>query len=185
MAIYRIPAEDSPLTQGDIFVNIPYWRPHRKTREDPWPNVDQRANIVLDLQTNSYAVLATQTCDITRAKELLFVVATHATELVAALEASPEHPMSEGEFRSWIVNNLHPRYHFFEQYVVDGRIIIIPELVVNFRRPFTLRSEYVLEKLLPDRHRVLCLEEIYSAEFGNRFGQYYSRVATDRNMESI
>lgn len=184
MAIYRIPAQDSPLTQGDIFVNVPYWRPHRKTKDDLWPNINQRGNVVLDLQTNAYAVLSTQTCDITRAKEFLFVVATPASELVSALEANPEHPVSEGEFRSWIVNNLHPRYHFFEQHVMDGRIII-PELVVNFRRPFTLRSEYVLEKLLPDGHRLVCLEEIYSAEFGNRFGQYYSRVATDRNMESI
>lgn len=184
MAIYRIPVQDTPLTQGDIFINVPYWRPHRKNREHPWPNIDQRGNVVLDLQRNSYAVLATQTCDIARAKELLFVVATPASEQVTALEANPDHPVTEAEFRNWIVNNLHPRYHFFEQYMVEGRIVI-PELVVNFRRPFTLRSEYVFEKLLPDGHRVLCLEEIYSAEFGNRFGQYFARVATDRNMQSI
>lgn len=184
MAIYRIPAQDTPLTQGDIFINVPYWRPHRKTREDPWPNIDQRGNVVLDLQKNSFAVLATQTCDIARAKELLFVVAMLASEQVADLEANPDHPVTEAEFRNWIVPNIHPRYHFFEKYEADGRVII-PELVVNFRRPFTLRSEYVLEKLLVDGHRVLCLEDIYSAEFGNRFGQYFSRVATDRNMESL
>lgn len=184
MAIYRIPAQDIPLTQGDIFINVPYWRPHRKTKEHPWPNIDQRGNVVLDLQRNSFAVLATQTCDIVRAKEFLFVVAMLASEQVSDLEANPDHPLTEAEFRNWIVPNIHPRYHFFEQYEVDGRVVI-PELVVNFRRPFTLRSEYVLEKLLVDGHRVLCLEDIYSAEFGNRFGQYFSRVATDRNMESL
>jgi hypothetical protein len=183
MAIYNIPAADTPLSQGDFFINVPYWRPHRKTLADPWPNVTQRGNLVLDLQSNSFAVLATQTCDIPRTKEFLFVAAYPATERADALETSGEHPMSEDEFRNWVVKNLHPRFHFFEQFVAEGRIII-PELVVNFRRPFTVRSEYVREKLLPDGHRVLCLSEIYSAEFGNRFGQYFARVATDRNMES-
>ncbi|MGO9612951.1 MAG: hypothetical protein ACLPX5_07950 [Dissulfurispiraceae bacterium] len=183
MSIYRIPEQNTPLSQGDIFVNIPYWRPHRKTKESPWPNIDQRGNVVLDLQSNPYAVLATQTCDVAHAKELLFVVATTADVVVATLIANPGRPISEGEFRTWIVTNLHPRYHFFEQYRHDDHVII-PELVANFRRPFTLRSEYVVEKLIPDGHRVLSLEGIYSAEFGNRFGQYYSRVATERNMES-
>ncbi len=184
MTIYRIPAQDTPLAQGDIFKNVPYWRPHRKTRDQPWPNINQRGNVVLDLQTNSYAILATQTCDIYRAKELLFVGATLASEQLTALEENEEHPITELEFRHWIVNNLHPRFHFFEQFEDNGNIII-PELVVNFRRPFTLRSEYVIEKLMPDGHRLLCLNEIYTAEFGNRFGQYFTRVATDRNMQSI
>ncbi len=184
MAIYVIPAADTPLTQGDLFINVPHWRPGRKTKADPWPNVTQKGNLVLDLQSNSYAVLATQTCDIPRTKEFLFVAARPAAEHADALAAGDEHSMSEDEFRTWVVKNLHPRFHFFEQYEVEGRIII-PELVVNFRRPFTLRSEYVLEKLLPDEHRILCLNEIYSAEFGNRFGQYFARVATDRNMQSI
>ena len=184
MAIYRIPAKDTPLSQGDIFIDVPYWRPHRKTKDQPWPNIDQRGNVVLDLQRNSYAVLATQTCDIARAKELLFVVATTASEAGGRSRSVPDHPVSETEFRNWIVINFHPRLHFFEKVEVDG-VVIIPELVVNFRRPFTLRSEYVLEKLLVDGHRVVCLEDIYSAEFGNRLGQYFSRVATDRNMESL
>lgn len=184
MAIYRIPGPDTALTQGDIFANVPYWRPHRKTKASPWPNIDQRGNIALDLQRNSYAILATQTCDIGHAKEFLFVVATTANEVIDALKANPDRPISEGEFRTWIVTNLHPRYHFFERYTDEDRVII-PELVANFRRPFTLRSEYVFDKLLPEGHRLLTLEGIYGAEFGNRFGQYYSRVATERNMESI
>jgi hypothetical protein len=184
MPIYRLPVGNTPLAQGDIFSNVPYWRPHRKSKYQPWPNITQRGNIVLDLQTNEFAILATQTCDIARANELLFIAATTAEQVVQALETSDEHPMSEGEFRTWVVNNLHPRYHFFEQFDFDGKVII-PELVANFRRPFTLRSNYVKEKLLPDGHRILCLEEIYGAEFGNRFGQFYARVATDRNMQSL
>lgn len=184
MSIYRIPEENTPLTQGDIFSNVPYWRPHRKSKDLPWPNVEARGNIALDLQTNAFAILATQTCDIARTRELLFINAMPAEQVGLDLAKNIEHPMSEAEFRRWIVNNLHPRYHFFEQFNLDGKIII-PELVANFRSPFTLRSEYVNEKLLPDRHRILCLEEIYGAEFGNRFGHYFARVATDRNMQSL
>jgi hypothetical protein len=184
MPIYHFPEKNTPLTQGDIFSNVPYWRPHRKSKDLPWPNITQRGNIVLDLQTNAFAILATQTCDIARAKEFLFIGATPAEQVVQALAASDEHPMSEAEFRTWIVNNLHPRYHFFEQFDLDSKVII-PELVANFRRPFTIRSDYVNEKLLPEGHRILCLEEIYGAEFGNRFGQYFARVATDRNMQSL
>lgn len=184
MSIYVLPAVDTPLSQGDIFVNLPYWRPHRKTKSDPWPSVSQRGNLVLDLQTNSFAVLATQTCDIPKAKELLFVSATLADEVAKALATSEEQPLSEEEFRHWIVRNLHLRFHFFERFEVDGRLVI-PEIVANFRSPFTLRSDYVKEKLIPDGHRILCMQAVYSAEFGNRFGQYYARVATDRNMESV
>lgn len=184
MPIYRIPGENTPLTQGDIFSNIPYWRPHRKSKNHPWPSPRQRGNIVLDLQTSVFAILATQTCDIEHANEFLFIVAMPAEEVAQALEANIEHPISETEFRRWIVNNLHPRYHFFEQFELNGQVII-PELVANFRRPFTLRSEYVNEKLLPDGDRILCLEEMYGAEFGNRLGHYFARVATDRNMQSL
>ncbi len=184
MPIYHTPEGATPLTQGDIFRDVPYWRPHRKTTNDAWPSPTQRGNIVLDLQTASYAVLATQTCDISRAKDLLFVVATPAEELVRILNDNEENPISEQEFRNWIVRNLHPRYHFFEQFMIDEQIVI-PEMVVNFRRAFTVRTEYIVEKLIPDGHRVLCIEEIYRAEFGNRFGQYYARVATERNMQSF
>jgi len=185
MSIYRLPLEDTPLYQGDIFVKIPYWRPHRKSKTDPWPSISQRGNLVLDLQRNAFAILTTQTCDIQRAKELLFVSASLASDLVAALVETEDRPISAEEFRNWIVPNIHHRYHFFEQFMDDDGNIIMPEIVANFRRPFTLRSDYVKEKLIPDGHRLLCLEEIYSAEFGHRFGQYYSRVATDRNMQSI
>jgi DNA-binding cell septation regulator SpoVG len=184
MPIYRILEKNTPLSQGDIFINVPYWRPHRKSKDLPWPNITQRGNFPLDLQTNAFAILATQTCDIARANEFLFIVAMPAEQVLQDLAKNIEHPMSETEFRTWIVNNLHPRYHFFEQFDSDGKIII-PELVANFRSPFTLRSDYVNEKLLPDGHRVLCLEEMYGADFGNRFGHYFARVATDRNMQSL
>ena len=184
MAIYRLPTEDTSLAQGDIFTNIPYWRPHRRSKNDPWPNISQKGNLVLDLQKFSFAVLATQTCDVGRAKELLFVGASLASELFDALVENAAQSISACEFRNWIVTNLHPRYHFFEQFSFEDHIIM-PEILVNFRSPFTLRADYVKEKLISDGHRLLCLEEIYSSEFGNRFGQYYARVATDRNMESI
>lgn len=185
MPIYLVPEHDTPLSQGDIFKDVPYWRPHRKSKTDAWPNPTQRGNLVLDLQISAYAVLATHSCDVSKATEFLFVSAMPA-EAVARALAGGEAQMSDQEFRNWIVKNLHPRYHFFERFVAgtEPEIEIIPELVVNFRNPFTLRAEYVKEKLMPD-HRVLCLQEIYGAEFGNRFGQFYSRVATDRNMESI
>lgn len=184
---YLFPSSHTPLKQGDIFVNIPYWRPHRKKKTDPWPNPTQKGGIPLDLQSNQYAVLITQTCDLSSAKEFLFVVAALAETTAEALKNDLDNPLTDVEFRNWIVRNRHIRFHFFEQFVIEEqgeKKVILPELVVNFRSPFTLRADYVKERLLSD-HRILSLTDLYSAEIGNRFGYYYSRVATDRQMISI
>lgn len=184
---YLITRIDTPLKQGDIFRNIPYWRPHRKSKNDSWPDPTTRGGIPLDLQYNDFAVLITQTCDISSAKDFLFVVAVPAKDAAETLLNDPSSPITEEEFRKWIVKNRHIRYHFLEEFSVNEdreRKVILPELVVNFRRPFTLRADYVIEKLVVDGHRILSLQDIFSAEIGNRFGYYYSRIATDRQMIS-
>lgn len=180
MSIYFIPSDDSPPCQGDIFKLVPYWRPHNNP---DWPNVNIRGGFKMDYQLFDYAVLLTQTCDIHSAKDYLFVVLENAEALVRNLKESQGNPITESEFRTWIVNNLHPRFHFLERYEHNGAEII-PELVANFRRVFTLRAEYVIKKLMPDGHRLISMHDCYRAELGNRFGHFFSRVATEKNMES-
>jgi hypothetical protein len=183
VSVYLIPSFERSLAQGDIFVNVPYWRPHRRTFEHPWPDVNSRGGFPMHHMLYDHAVIVTQTCDMPHAKDYLFVVCETAEQVVRTLTEGQSSPFTEEEFRKWIVSNLHPRYHFLEQFENNGSFLI-PELVANFRRVFTLRAEYVREKLLPEQHRVLSMHDIYGAELGNRFGHFFSRVATERNMIS-
>jgi hypothetical protein len=138
-----------------------------------------------------YAILVTQSCDILHAKDYLFVMLERADEKIRTLTASQADPLTasqsglftEDEFKKWIVNNLHPRFHFLESFTDEAGKLI--ELVANFRQVFTLRADYVREKLLPEGHRTLAMQDMYGTELGNRFGYFFSRVATDRNMQSL
>jgi hypothetical protein len=180
-SIYRASATgpDSCLLQGEFLSNVIQFRLDVETLGTP----EAAGRSIV----HPYAVILTQDCDLEqdfkarreqvaddkRIPNILFC------EVVTAEELSGSTGINS---KIWarIRNNKDERYHFLQKIEVadDALGEGLPELGIDFKRYFSLRTEEVYRRIeLGEGRRRCVLRSPYLEHLSSRFAYYLSRVA--------
>lgn len=197
--IYRASASRA-LRQGEIITGLEQTVINLNTLQRKQGKIDYE---VYDIP-HPYAIVVSQDCDLEqdfnlRAKLRVKSDATLKLRLLesilfcvveAADKTASEHPLDEvRSSRGFerIVKNKDERFHYFEAILSQNDSVRegLPELVVEFKRFFTIPTAEVYKKLrlgLAKRRCQLCSP--YLEHFSVRFHYYHSRVALPHDHTS-
>ncbi len=181
--IYRasLPPASYCLRQGEILSNVVQSQLSLASVGGP-PEVD--------FKHHPFAVLLTQDCDLEQdfdAKQKGKMNDKRLPGLLFCEMATAEETkvrVAENNLKQWerlsIRINKNERYHFFQKVdpSCDARQIGLDELVVDFKRYFTLPTEEVYRRIeCGEAHRRCVLVSPYLEHLSSRFAYYLSRVA--------
>lgn len=181
----RSPAE-GPLQQGEVLsLLVQQFLDIYKLKNDEFVVNETRHDFVIvvsqscDLQWDYEARQAAKKAD----NQLPQVMLCEAHQAVAVKARDGMNS------KLWdpIKKNKDERYHFFEEVPAHEDAVGegIPELVVDFKRYFSISTEELYWKLTHQAQRRTRLKVPYLEHFATRFFQYQSRIATPRQHLSL
>lgn len=187
--IYEISPADGPLQQGELLSLVV----HQSL------NVERlrESDLVIDEIRHAFAIVASQSCDLEWDHDarrpggtgepdkllpnILLCPAFTAVEVKGRKNLKGDL-VNNSTIWSTIRKNKDERYHFFEAVpsYEDAAQEGLPELVVDFKRYFSIATDELYWKLTQEAKRRSRLKAPYLEHFATRFFQFQSRVATPR-----
>jgi hypothetical protein len=162
--IYRIPAGDDPLTQGDILDNCPIL----EWAATPGPEF-QRSGIILRIR----AVVLTQACDLAESK---------ATSVVVAVVHEAETLVQRSILKAALIRDQVRRHRVYGWYFLPAGETL-RESIVDLRHLHTV-PRHVLEGLIEDGKRICRLATPYREHLAQHFATTYSRIGLPEPYET-
>jgi hypothetical protein len=185
--IYRRPVADGAVEQGELLSDV----------VQQLLNADALANgeLVVDAVLHPFVIVLSQSCDLQWDAEarhrrgepdklmpsILLCEALTAGEVKGRKNVKGQ-VLNPSEKWTRIRQNNEERFHFFEavQAHEDAMREGLPELVIDFKRYFTMPCPEFYLKLRTGAKRRAQLQSLYAEHFATRFFQYQSRIATPR-----
>jgi hypothetical protein len=172
------PSEHQVLRQGEVLCGVLEYRVLSKPAEG--------TDIPVLPVAHSYAIVLSQDCDLLRDYESRLHNNTGNLEnvlLVVADEAdNARRGINGSDLWKRVRTNKDERYQFLEKAPPDKDLtaVGVPELVIDFKRYFTLPTDLVYDSLLNGCTRRTVLLTPYKEHLCSRFSFYISRVALPR-----
>jgi len=191
--IYERSPADGSLQQGDVLSVL-----HHQ-----FLNLEglQAGQLVVDEVERAYVIVVSQSCDLEwdyEARRLAGEPDKFLPSIMLCDALTAEEVRSRKSLKGEVINNSKlwdplrknkdERFHFFEAVPrgEDADGVGIPELVVDFKRYFSMPTTELYWKLAQDgTKRRTRLKVPYLEHFASRFFQYQSRVATPRQHLSV
>lgn len=157
--IYRCPARDAPVDQGDIIDGCPVLRVAQFHELQPnEPDIECAAVRV---------VVLTQTCDFANSK---------VTQVVVALAHDSDQLVSDGLLKAAEIRGPVRGGRVFGWYFLPKDDSLgLGESIVDFRQLHTVPL-HVLTTLCQSGHRIARLEPLYREHLNKHFADTYSRI---------
>lgn len=162
--IYREPAADDALTQGDIFDDCPILE-----RGDIQSPEAQSTGIILRVR----AVVLTQACDLAESK---------ATSVVVAVVHDAQTLVQRGILKAALIRDQVRRHRVYGWYFLP-RAGGMEESLVDLRHLHTI-PRIVLERLAGEGKRVTSIGTPYREHLAQHFAVTYSRIALPLPFET-
>lgn len=172
------PSGNDELRQGEIISDIPLLHVSLESL--------QAGGLEIIGVPIAFAIVASQDCDLTqdyKARNGLGVAEDKKLQGVLLYEAKPKadalHLFSGSDMRKRAEQNKDERFHLFQAIQVeeDRHGEGMPELLVDFKRYFTIRPEELYWRLEQSARRRCYLKSPYLEHFSTRAAYFQFRVA--------
>lgn len=181
------PGIDSPLLQGEILTGLIEHRLVSSSLTDAAPEFTP--------VTHPYALILSQDCDLEQDYRVRFPLAPNSDKLVPSIlfcEASDAESVLSADgmnskISKRIAQNNDDRYQFLQKAIPASRMLAdwAPELVLDFKRYFTVPTDVVYRQVeLEIAQRLCVLQNPYLEHLSHRFASYLSRVALPHDHSS-
>jgi hypothetical protein len=167
--------DGSDLQQGDIITACPIYSAVTNGKN----TVCEAQNVEFEINTFDVIVLS-QTCDLVAGQEKIDHVILCALATIAVIKEDEDHDLHNKGMRKKASKNELPAFHVIEKY--DGDECNREASVVHFRQIYTLPLEF-LRNIAKQRGKRLRLKSPYREQLGQRFGNFFQRVAIPKAVQ--